>query len=142
MTTIDAELRPCDQCGKLFKPRNGTGGSPQRFCSTDCRLSFHAEGQRGQRRPACSAPGTPPAVLQPTSESEACEARKGFVPIGQQDFIAVAWDRQGNLLLRQSRLYEGDHELRVSRNYFPQFVRALDVLREVIVDAIRKGGAP
>jgi hypothetical protein len=151
MTTIDAELLPCGQCGKLFKPRNGTGGSPQRFCSTNCRLSFHAEGQRGQRRPACSAPGTPPAVLQPTSASEACEARKGFVPIGQQDFIAVpigqqdfiavAWDRQGNLLLRQSRLYEGDHELHIGREYFPRFLETVDALRELIVEAIRKDRA-
>ena len=61
--------------------------------------------------------------------------------MGQQDFIEVAWDRQGNLLLRQDRLHEGDHELRVSRDHFPQLVRALDVLREVIVDAIRKGEA-
>jgi hypothetical protein len=79
--------------------------------------------------------GYPP---QPTSESEACEADKGFVLMGRQDFIEVAWDPQGNLLLRQDRLYEGDHELRVSRDYFLQFLRALDVLRKVIVDAIPK----
>jgi len=60
--------------------------------------------------------------------------------MGQQDLIVVAWDRRGNLLLRQDRLHEGDHELRVSRDYFPQLVRALDVLREVIVDAIRDDG--
>jgi hypothetical protein len=56
-------------------------------------------------------------------------------------FIKVAWDRQGNLLLHQDRLYEGDHEVRVFRDYFPQFVQALDVLREVIVDAIQKDRA-
>jgi hypothetical protein len=142
MTIIEADLRSCDRCGTLFTPRNGTGGSPQRFCSANCRVSFHAEGQRGQHRPACSALDMPPGIPQPTSESEACEADKGFVLVGQQDFIEVAWDRQGNLLLRQDRLYEGDHELRVSRDYFLQFVRALDVLREVIVDAIRKGEGP
>jgi hypothetical protein len=62
--------------------------------------------------------------------------------MGQHHFINIAWDRHGNLLLRQDGIYEADHELRVSRNYFPQFVQALDVLREVIVDAIRKDKAP
>ena len=68
-------------------------------------------------------------VSEPTFESEACGADKGFVLMGQQDLIVVAWDRRGNLLLRQDRLHAGGHELRVSRDYFPQFVRALDVLR-------------
>jgi hypothetical protein len=62
--------------------------------------------------------------------------------MGRQDFIEVAWVSQGNLLLRQDRLREGGHELRVSRDYLPQFVRALDVLRAAIVDAIRKGEGP
>jgi hypothetical protein len=129
MTIIEADLRSCDWCGGLFTPRSGTGGSPQRFCSANCRLSFHAEGQRGQHRPVCSALDMPAGIPQPTFESEAREAHKGFVLMGQQDFIEVAWDRQGNLLLRQDRLHAGGHELRVSRDYFPQFVRALDVLR-------------
>jgi hypothetical protein len=81
-----------------------------------------------------------PGLPQPTSKSEAYEAHKGFVLMGQQDFIEVAWDRQGNLLLRQHCAYEGDHELRISCDCFPQFVQALDVLRELIVDTIQKDG--
>jgi hypothetical protein len=125
-------------CGAPFVPRNGAGGRPQRFCNANCRRSFHAEGQRGQRAPACSALDMPSAISQPTFESEACEDDNGLVLMGQQDFIALAWGQNGNLLLRQNRLYEGDHELRVSRDYFPRFVKALDVLREAIVDAIRR----
>jgi hypothetical protein len=55
-----------------------------------------------------------------------------------QDFIEVAWDPQGNLLLRQKA---SCHGLRISRDYFPQFVGALDVLRKVIVDSIQKDRA-
>lgn len=43
----------CDQCGNEFKPRHGSGGKPQRFCSTKCRLAFHSEGQRPQHAPTC-----------------------------------------------------------------------------------------
>jgi hypothetical protein len=138
MTIIEPSLRSCDQCGTSFTPRCGTGGSPQRFCGTACRLSFHAEGQRGQLRPACNALDTPPDLLQPASKSEVRGAEKGFVLMGQQDLIEVTWDRQGNLLLRQKASRRG---LRISRDYFPQFVGALDVLREVIVDSIKKGRA-
>jgi hypothetical protein len=132
----------CDECGKAFKPRTGTGGSPQRFCSTNCRLSFHAESQRSQRGPACDAPTRLPATEeQPALQHETSEDEDGFVLMGQQDYVEVAWDQHGNLLLRQNRLFEGDQELRISRDYFPQFVTALDVLRELVADAIRKDGA-
>ena len=43
------EQRVCDRCGKPFMPRTGSGGSAQRFCSADCRLSFHTERLRSQR---------------------------------------------------------------------------------------------
>jgi hypothetical protein len=43
------EQRACDRCGKPFMPRTGSGGSVQRFCSADCRLSFHTERLRSQR---------------------------------------------------------------------------------------------
>ncbi len=40
----------CDQCGKPFGPKKHGGGSPQRFCSYDCRMAWHA----AQRKPACT----------------------------------------------------------------------------------------
>jgi hypothetical protein len=139
VTIIEPGLRTCDQCGTFFTPRSGTGGSPQRFCGVLCRLSFHTEGQRGQRRPASSVLDVPPPdLLQPAAERQVWGAEKGFVLMGQQDVIEVTWDRQGTLLLRQKA---SRHGLRISRDYFPQFVGALDVLREVIVDSIKKGRA-
>jgi hypothetical protein len=136
--------RACNHCGEPFSPRQHSGGSPQQFCNTDCRLAFHRERQRFQRSGSYAGPTTLPATEQPAPTEQASEADEpddSFVLMGQQDFIKVAWDRHGNLLLCQDRLYEGDHELRILRDYFPQFVHALDVLREVIVDAIQKDRA-
>jgi hypothetical protein len=60
--------------------------------------------------------------------------------MGQQHSIEVAWDRCGNLVLRQNGQGHGHghHELCVSRDCFPRFLEALDELRELIVDAIRR----
>lgn len=43
------QQRACERCGAPFTPRSGSGGSFQRFCCTDCRLSFHKERLRSQR---------------------------------------------------------------------------------------------
>lgn len=37
--TDDKTKRRCDRCGKLFSPRRGSGGTQQRFCSSECRGS-------------------------------------------------------------------------------------------------------
>ena len=55
----------CQQCGDSFTPRKGSGGRPQRFCSAECRVAFHAKGQRSQRSPTYIAPSASPAVLDP-----------------------------------------------------------------------------
>jgi hypothetical protein len=59
----------------------------------------------------------------------------------QQGLIEVVRDRRGNLLLRQSRTHEGDHELRISRDYFLRFLEVLDVLRKMIAEAVREDEA-
>src|SRR5262249_43342371 len=65
MTIIDAEPRSCEKCGKPFTPRSGSGGSVQRFCGVDCRLSFHKERQRSQRTGAYAGKRQQPATQQP-----------------------------------------------------------------------------
>jgi hypothetical protein len=55
----------CDQCGEPFEPRSGSGGKPQRFCSSECRTAFHNEPQRGQRSPTCIAQNLPAVLDQP-----------------------------------------------------------------------------
>jgi hypothetical protein len=39
----------CDRCGNWFTRRHGSGGTPQRFCSADCRKTSNREAQRMQR---------------------------------------------------------------------------------------------
>jgi hypothetical protein len=65
----------CDQCGKPFEPRSGSGGKSQRFCSPECRIAFHNEPQRGQRSPTCIAPSLSAAVEE--SKPKAAPAATG-----------------------------------------------------------------
>jgi hypothetical protein len=82
-----------------------------------------------------------PATPQPAPNEQAGEAEGRFVLMKQQGFIEVVRDGRGNLMLRQSRAYEGDHEIRICRDYFPRFLEALDALRELIADAIHEDEA-
>jgi predicted nucleic acid-binding Zn ribbon protein len=52
----------CDRCGAPFSPRRSRGGSQQRFCSSDCRMTFHKERQRTQRRASYAGPTLSPAT--------------------------------------------------------------------------------
>jgi hypothetical protein len=65
MTIIDAQVRPCEKCGNQFTPRSGSGGSIQRFCCTGCRIGFHKERLRSQRRGVYAGLTTFPATEQP-----------------------------------------------------------------------------
>jgi hypothetical protein len=35
------DLATCEQCGEQFASRAGSGGKPQRFCSSQCRQRWH-----------------------------------------------------------------------------------------------------
>ena len=139
-SALNPEQR-CDRCGAPFSPRRSSGGSQQRFCSSDCRMTFHKERQRTQRRSSYAGPTSSPATAQPTPNEEASGAVERLVRMSQRDFIEVRRDQYGNLLLRQSRDDKGDHELRICRDHFPRFLEALDVLRELIAEAVRKDEA-
>jgi hypothetical protein len=119
--TTQAERKPegnensklCEQCRKQFEPRSGSGGKPQRFCSTDCRLAFHSEAQRGQRSPTCSASAQLPAVIDPPAPkppADAPEASSDFdwndddsIVLHEQPAIAVYINQSGGLTIRQER---------------------------------------
>jgi hypothetical protein len=60
-----ADQRGCDRCSKVFTPRQRTGGSTQRFCSSSCRLDWHKERQRAQRIGLYAGRPTVPATPQP-----------------------------------------------------------------------------
>ena len=57
-------------CDRSFTPRHGTGGSKQRFCSSDCRQSSNRERQRSERRASYAGPTT----LGPTGQPDPNEA--------------------------------------------------------------------
>jgi hypothetical protein len=161
MTIIDVEPRSCEKCGKPFEPRSGSGGSLQRFCCTGCRLGFHKERLRSQRRGLYAGrstgvdtaaahsqrsalyagrPPRPATVAHSKSNADTDALESGFL-MREEDFVEVTWDQCGNLLLRQGRGSGGDHELHIGREYFPRFLETVDALRELIVEAIRKDRA-
>jgi hypothetical protein len=84
MTIIDAGLRSCEKCGKPFTPRSGSGGSVQRFCCIDCRLSFHKERQRSQRIGLYAGQLPQPATQQPATLLEQAEGLIASLPLDQR----------------------------------------------------------
>jgi hypothetical protein len=65
------------------------------------------------------------------------------VLLGQQNIIEAAWDKRGDLLLRQSRDDGDDHELRIRRDCLPRFLHdGLDALGQLIADRIREDETP
>jgi hypothetical protein len=73
MTFIDTKPSSCEQCGKPFEPRSGSGGSIQRFCCTRCRLSFHKERLRSQRTALYAGQLPEPGTQHPSSLFEQAE---------------------------------------------------------------------
>jgi len=84
MTIIDAGLRSCEKCGKPFTPRSGSGGSVQRFCGVDCRLSFHKERQRSQRIGLYAGQLPQPATQEPATLLEQAERLIASLPLNQR----------------------------------------------------------
>jgi predicted nucleic acid-binding Zn ribbon protein len=60
------DKQSCDRCGAPFSPRRSRGGSQQRFCSSDCRMTFHKERQRTRRTTSYAGPTTLPDSGKPT----------------------------------------------------------------------------
>jgi hypothetical protein len=83
-TIIGPEPRSCQQCGNPFEPRSGSGGSVQRFCSTDCRLSFHRERLRSQRTGSYAGQSPQSATQQPATLLEQAERLIASLPLDQR----------------------------------------------------------
>lgn len=104
----------CDHCGEPFTPRKGSGGRPQRFCSNDCKVAFHAEDQRSQCSPTYSAETTLAAFRQPpTSEPTSDDFRSlsdDAVIIPEQQAIACYFNPAGDLVIRQERSWDREED--------------------------------
>lgn len=74
----------CEQCGEPFARRTGSGGKPQRFCSTDCRMAFHAQRpQRGATVAPTLEKVEPSSIPEPTPHQ-----RRAMLIEGVKDFDA------------------------------------------------------
>jgi hypothetical protein len=120
LAPFSSDATKCAHCGKPFEPRKGSGGKAQKFCSPDCRRAFHADAQRGQRSPTCSAPIASPAVHQPVVSKSGPRCL-----LAAQDPITVERDNHGNLVLRQSCRSDVEDVIVVRRDYEQQFLDAL-----------------
>ena len=145
--------KSCDYCGQRFKPRNGTGGKVQRFCSTECRTNFHADARNGKKsgasdtveaqranvRPTCSGF---PAVTDPAPEKSPESAPKlvsdfdwskdeDSIVLRQQLAVAVYWNGAGGLTIRQERDWNQEEDAIIA--IAPENVSAfVDKLTDVI----------
>ena len=126
LDTLQPETAPplfeeskCEQCQSPFAPRSHSGGKPQRFCSPECRTSFHA-GQRSQHTPTCSEHPTLAAVRQPPKRTPTTRDRKddwewwhdpeNQVDIVQRriDGIAIYENNDDNIVIRSARRDEDE----------------------------------
>jgi hypothetical protein len=135
VSLIPEESAPtCEQCGKVFAPREGSGGKPQRFCSSECRTGFHSGSrQRDQRAPTCSVAtgqaATPiavpakatqeasEAVLAAYLEKRREEQEDGFdwyrddsIALERQLSIAIYLNPRGHLVIRQEQEADQDED--------------------------------
>ena len=122
------ESPTCEQCGKAFAKRQASGGSPQRFCSTECRTAFHSVNRSvPQRSPACDAATEPPAtpIADPVKvATEACEAQiaallekeredqfdwfEEDLVLEEQRPVAVYFNKRNHLVIRQEGKYDDE----------------------------------
>ncbi len=114
----------CEHCGNPFEPRKGSGGKPQRFCSSDCRQAFHANAREGQRSPTCDPATGLTAPQEAIVQRLMGEARKGreadfwhplegdckeCTAVPSQPAIAVYWNHRDQVVIRQERS-DGDDD--------------------------------
>jgi hypothetical protein len=127
----------CENCGRQFAPREGSGGKPQRFCSPDCRQAFHLKPQRGQRSPTYSALPTivaPEATKSSTSSVGASYEEFDWedadaIVLDAQAETAVYWNRRGELVIRQRHWPDDDSFILISRTNVSDFI---DKLTDVV----------
>lgn len=128
---LSGQARRCDQCGKPFGTNKHGGGSPQRFCSYDCRMAWHAT----QRKPACT-----PAPKNSVSRSG---RSPGNAPVNvSRDFgrtvqksrtlsekLKTTMFRNGHgLVIRQSYNQQDDRWVMVSNALIDTFIETLVAL--------------
>jgi hypothetical protein len=124
-----SDKKTCEQCGGKFFPRVGSGGKPQKFCSPQCRASFHAN--VAQRSPTCSAQMTSSAVTPPAKKDEPADAGKDLdwndehVVLRGQPETAVYFNPYGGLVIRQHCWPHDDSFVVISAECIGHFINEL-----------------
>ena len=105
---VDSPL--CEQCNKPFTARSGSGGKPQRFCSTECRTASHSSQQSSQRQNDDQNVGKTP-TLETLGTSPQQDTTDDFdwsgenVVIREQPATAIYFNPEGALVIRQKAAY-------------------------------------
>ena len=79
----------CEQCGKSFTPRAGSGGKHQRFCSSECRQRWHTANPNVAQRGGSHVGGDELTLAKPPLEENLTSGFRGgqsrrllLIPIG------------------------------------------------------------
>ena len=123
--------KDCDQCGKPFGTKMHGGGSPQRFCSYDCRMAWHAT----QRKPECTlVPKNSVSRSSPSPGNAPANAFRDFGRSAQRsrtlsERLKTTMFRNGHgLVIRQSYNQQDDRWIMVSNASIDTFIETLIAL--------------
>ena len=129
--SLSGQARRCDQCGKPFGPKMHGGGSPQRFCSYDCRMAWNA----AQRKPACTlVPKNSVSRSHPSPQNAPAKVPGGFDRKARgsrtlSEKLKTTIFRNGHgLLIRQSCNQQDDRWIVVSNASIDTFIETLIAL--------------
>jgi hypothetical protein len=104
----------CERCNKPFTARSGSGGKPQRFCSSECRTASHTDSQRSQRQDDQQNVGKTSALVTLGTPLEQDTTEEDFdwsgenVVIRKQPATAIYFNPNGALVIRQQADYPDD----------------------------------
>ena len=123
--------KDCEQCGKLFGPKKHGGGSPQRFCTYDCRMAWHS----AQRKPACTlVPKNSVSRSHPSPRNAPRDVPGGFARTilksrTLSERLKTTMVRNGHgLLIRQSCNQQDDRCILISNASIDKFIETLIAL--------------
>ena len=147
----------CKNCGKQFEPRTGSGGRPQKHCSTECRREYDTNAaQRGQRAGDNEKKMTMTqaqfidasrAISEATLEgvkaggSSGCSNDADFdwwkddcVVLREQHSTAIYFNAEGGLVIRQQNWPEDDDVVIITKP-------CIDGFMDRLCDALEIGGS-
>ena len=114
-----ADLDPpvCEQCSNPFSRRTGSGGKPQRFCSTECRRLFHAAnvptpkaGIGETESEAIPQPIAQRPIPEPPRPEEFDWLTNELVVLKEQPATAIYFNPGDDLVIRQKAAWDREED--------------------------------